>query len=223
MKISIKKTYQKGEVFFYLLIFLLLIGAGLWVIRGNLYDLYQNYYQYVLFPNQGENSASKIVPKADTNKWNKVEYSDYHLTLKYPALWTVSGDKKISQFGIPASFSDQSVLNIITVSSHNGILVDGYYDQDLFYRIYNLEKNGVFIPEANNLQHAKFTKITSGKLTSGQPYVIFKQDRETGLSIPNTIQAYLLKGDSLIILTLSNYDQSGKSNFAEIVQNASIK
>jgi hypothetical protein len=219
---KLDRSFAKGQIFLYILLFFLFIGLGLWFLRDNLISLYQDYYQYVLFPNSTQNSAQESIQKVDVSKWSSIDYPELGLRLKYPPLWTVSSDQKISQFGIPSSYNGSSILNIITVSSHRGVLVDGYYDQDLFYRIYNIKVDEAFAPEANNFQHVKFVKLLSGKLSSGQPYLVFRQERDTNYNNPNSYQAYILKGDTLIILTLSNFDQTGKEMLNQITANASL-
>jgi hypothetical protein len=216
------RRFYRGEALLYILIFVLFIGTGLWYIRGTLTTLWQNYYQYVLFPDNANKSITKNVQNEDTSKWKSVSYPEFSLTLRYPPLWAVSEDKRISQFGIPSVVSDSSKLNIIKVSSHQGVLVDGYYDPDLFYRLYNLGNNEPFMPEANNVSKVRFFKIASGRTLTSHPYVVFRTERSPDYPSADIVQAYILRGHTLIILTLSNYDQTGKDMLIQIAANSSL-
>ena len=214
----------KGAALVYLII-LILLGGGLLVIYNPLHsgflqslsDTYSDNFQPF------NNQSNLWQPPKD---WKSLDNAGTNLTLKYPSDWTISDDGIISQYPLPLTIdnskSDQ-IYNFITIDKHVGAIFNGFYDTDLFEKIYQMKSEDSFKPDVFNQDNKKITKISSGKILSGERFVVFKLESDQILTKQKSeIKAYILKSNSIIILTLSHYNQAGLETFKKIVASVTL-
>lgn len=207
----------KGSIFIYLLLILIVVGAILgWYFKDSIsINSVKNFIT---------SSQVTTINTSEFKNWHEFNNSELGMTLKYPPDWVVSDSGVISQSALPYKINEEAVYNIIQTSKHLGVLIPGLFDQDLFYKIYDLKTDKAFIPEYFNAEnHTQFIKMSSGKILSDEPFVIFtlKADKTSTLGLKK-INAFILNSNSLIVLSLSQNDNNGLEIFKKIVASARI-
>lgn len=203
-------------------IFLFLIIAAVFAVNHYKNDL-KPYYSIILGPYKqiyNRVSVNKPAPKPEApSDWQPVDFQSVHLTLHIPPDWSVGENETVSQHPLPIAIRDDRIYNIISPSTHSGVLIDGYYDQDLFKILYNLKNNEVFEPEYFKQGDSAFTKLSSGKILTGEPFVVVKTGKidPQNSNQPKIIRAFILKNNTLVILTLSYFNNYGLEMFEKII------
>lgn len=210
----------KGSALIYVVILALIAGGLFLYLNPQQLDSIRNISTRLPF---GKTLTHWSPPK----DWSSIDYYNYGLTLKYPPDWIISENEVLSQYPLPSSVSNISnnqVYNYITIKDHTGALFNGIYDIDLFDRIYRSSEGDYFNPETIQQDNKVITKISSGTVASGERFVVFKFE---STNIPSNggsqIQAYILKSNSIIIITLKNYDDPGTETFQKIVASAQLQ
>jgi|SRR3989344_163634 len=140
------------------------------------------------------------------------------LTLKYPSDWVSPEGILISEKTFVAGEQDRSkVYNIIEIHKYPTQLYEGYTNSEWFNKINNLTS-----PDSN--QRETNTKLTSGQVTSGESYVVFKNEPSTSFQGGDfkLVKAYILKDQIIYQLTLDLYDNNGLEIFKKIVSSSVI-
>lgn len=157
---------------------------------------------------------------AETANWKALTTSGINtgLTLKYPSNWVAPENTFISEKSFVAGEQDRSkTYNIIEIHKYSTQLYTGYTNSEWFDKI-----NGLTEPMGD--QRAIRTKLASGKVASGESYVIFKDEpSETAQGgVSKQVKAYILKGQTIYQLTLDLYDNNGLEVFKKIVASATV-
>jgi hypothetical protein len=140
------------------------------------------------------------------------------LTLKYPADWVTPEGMFISEKTFVAGEQDRNkVYNIIEVQKYATQLYEGYTNAEWFNKVNNLTS-----PDSD--QRETRTKLASGKVASGESYVIFKDEPSSTAQgeVFKQVKAYILKDQTIYQLTLDLYDDSGLEIFKQIVASSVI-
>lgn len=156
----------------------------------------------------------------ETASWKTFTTSgiDAGLTLKYPSNWVIVENAFIAEKSFVPGEQDRSkVYNIIGIQKYSTQLYVGYTNSEWFNKISNLT-------EPMSDQREIRTKIASGTITSGEPYVIFKDEPSATAKteIFKQVKTYILKDQTIYQLTLDLYDNNGLETFKKIVATAAI-
>lgn len=150
-------------------------------------------------------------PKSDpTKNWKVYTNTELGLSLKYPPNWGVYNDITIAQF---------QRTNIISADKVNIQLVVGYYNIDLFEKLYSLKVGEKVIP-GYSINKQQITKIESGKIKNNERYVMYQIINEN--SSAQAPFSAIIFNDPVIRLTLSSYNDYGLETFKQIVKTATL-
>lgn len=152
--------------------------------------------------------------------WKSFTSKSRGVSLQYPADWTTSDDEFISQKPFTPGEQDRSkTYNIIAIQKYSEQIYSGYTNQQWFDKINDLKLNDSYSDQRDQL-----TKLVSGKVTSGESYVIFKDEpSKTFVGSPTyQVKAYVIKGQTIYQFTLDLYDENGLNVFKLILPKVSI-
>src|SRR4051812_43258610 len=93
------------------------------------------------------NLKTSFIPPMD---WKTATNDTYNLTFHYPPNWQISEEGIVSQNQLPVyktAIASNKVYNFITLDSHTGVNVNGFYDQDLFEKVAGLKVGESFKPD----------------------------------------------------------------------------
>lgn len=182
--------------------------AGLKIVADTLISPYQPLVQKVKPPV----SSPKPLPPPD---WEKINVSSFGLNLNIPADWVFDKNAAV----IKSTYGGNSV----SISVNSGVLVPTTYNQDLFNKINNLKAGSEF--EHQHLdEKIKFKKIESGKILTGQPYVIFIWDQKNTQTEASVfgVRGFILKDTSLIIFTPNKINDESTELLNKIMSFSSL-
>ncbi len=145
--------------------------------------------------------------------WKTYINGELGLNLKYPPDWGIYNEITIAQF---------QRTNIISIRKTVNQLFTGYYNIDLFDKLYSLTPDGKFIPEYFNSNQQIIIQIESGKLKDNSRYVIYKNTGINDQSARQPINAFIRFKDEIIQLTLNRYDDYGLETFKLMVRTATL-
>ena len=142
------------------------------------------------------------------------------VTINYPNNWVTVENEFISEITFtPGTQDSRNIYNIIEFTKYEtGPIFVGYSNSEWFDKVNNL--TAPFIDQKETR-----TKIASGKVSSGEPYVIFTDEPNTSIvaaAIFKKVIAYILKDEILYQLSLDLYDQNGLENFKKMLPTAKI-
>jgi hypothetical protein len=197
-----RKNYRlthKGSAFLYLIIGLLILALVIlvWDLKAKL-DLSSQ----IISPSP---SPTPILMEDTTKYWQTFVNKQVGITFKYPPGWDGSNPEVVSQ---------SPNKNIISMVKNTGLLYTGFYNDELFNIIYNLKPKESFVRGILNPEKEKITKISSGKILTGERFVIFATDKD--------IKSYILKEKTIYILNLSKFDDLGVEVFENVLESSSF-
>ncbi len=195
--------------------------------KSSVKSTHQTPYFPIIWPDNGTTAEDKptitSVPMSsvETTNWKTFTTAGINsgLTLKYPQEWVTSENMFISEKTFVAGEQDRSkIYNIIDINKYSTQIYDGYTNSEWFNKINNLTK-----PISD--QREVRTKITSGNIASGEPYVIFRDEPSTTAvgDVFKQVKAYILNDQTIYQLTLDLYDDNGLETFKKIIQTATLK
>lgn len=205
------------------LVLLVVVGGGAYYLgtqRGSSNQVNQNTQQSnPVIPVTSEPSPSSNDQPINSD-WKTFITSGINsgLTLKYPSNWVTPEGTFISEKTFVAGEQDRSkVYNIIEIQKYSTQLYTGYTNAEWFNKINNLTS-----PESD--QRETRTKLTSGKITGGEPYVIFKDEPSATAQSGSfkQVKAYILKNQTIYQFTLDLYDDNGLEIFKKIIASAVV-
>lgn len=201
-------------------VLVLVIGAGAYYLSVNKEksSTNANNQQIQAFPTTQSSSTGNFTEEITNWKTFTTLGINAGLTLKYPSNWVTPENIFISEKPFVAGEQDRSkTYNIIETQKYSTQLYAGYTNSEWFDKIKSLT-------EPISDQRETRTKITSGKVNSGEPYVIFKDEPSASAQgeIFKQAKAYILKGQTIYQLTLDLYDDSGLETFKKIVLTAVV-
>lgn len=216
---------QKGNFLLIIgvVIVILIIGAGAYYLGVNKDRSFTNGNSQQLQVSPTTQSSPTGLPTSSTDNttnWKTFTTSGINtgLTFKYPLNWVTPENTFISEKSFIVGEQDRSkTYNIIEIQKYSTQLYVGYTNSEWFDKINSLT-------ESMSDQRAIRTKITSGKVTSGEPYVIFKDEPSASAQggIFKQVKAYILKDQTIYQLTLDLYNDDGLDTFKKIIPTAVI-
>jgi hypothetical protein len=211
----------RGFVLIGLLVFVFIVGGGAVIYfygKDNIKEEIMRVYTIVA----GEDNTENLL--AGTEDWPTLNHKPNPLILRFPPTW-VTQEGTVSQYTYNPNVISARTFNIISVIERTDSVYGGYLNEDLFYNVYGLKKGKRFLREYYNPEREFMEHIQSGKIASGEKFVIFKikQDDQNYDSLSNH-RAFILKSSqTLIIMTLSNYDELGENIFTKVVATAKLR
>ena len=169
------------------------------------------YFVLATKQNQPSNQPSPTLTTVETASWKTVTLEGF--TIKTPNAW--KGAYGLSEFPFtPGEIDKTKIYNIIETHRYPTQLYTGYTNRQWFDKINSLQIN-----ESYTDQRDRITKITSGKVASGEEYVIFKNEpSESFPGEPATqLKAYVIKEQSIYQFTLSQYNKNGLELFNKVI------
>lgn len=205
---------QKGSLAIPLGVIIVLLIAGI----GGYLLLNKN--QQIKTPTTQENTTIPSTKTQEPPGLKTFQSKSRGITLKYPENWVTSDDEFISE--LPFTPGEQDLTkkyNIIEIQKYSEQIYSGYTNRQWFDQINNLK-----IGESFSDQREQRTKLVSGKVASGESYVIFKDEPSSTFvgSPAHQVKAYIIKQEALYQLTLDLYDEKGLNTFIGIVPTAII-
>lgn len=173
----------------------------------------------VTYPNSSpkESTSSTTV---DTSNWKIYMNSRVGINAKYPSDWVISQYIFISQVPFTAGNQDQTkTYNIIAFEKYATQIYEGISNQQLFDKVNNLN-----VGQSLTDQRVVETKLTAGKVITGESYVIFTTKPSStyiGESF-SQVKAYIVKGQTIYQIILDQYDSNGLSVFEQVIPTVSI-
>ena len=204
---------EKGNVFLYILLLIFLV-IGLFYIFQTKYQLDSTLTQTATY---------SPAPNDETIEWEKLEIKDFRFSIKIPQDWHFSNNT-ISLEELPLQINPGRKYNIIRFTRQSGVIYSGYYVSDIFNVIKNLEVGKEYKRDIFNANDEKFIKVTSGKVNSGQDYIIYKViNNDNDNTDPNISALVLLNGQNAIAFNLTQYTDYGLEYFQKIIPTVEIK
>ena len=213
--------YQKGNIALTVLVLVFIVGgiAAIWYFGGNeITDEVKNGYTSLIGENKNKDYAMK------TADWQTYDNTSMPVILKYPGDWYNNGDS-ISQYPFNKDTLSTRTYNIIRAVEVKNAIYGGYTNQDLVDNLYATKIGGTWVRDYYNASKEGLVVIEKGKLDTGQRYIVYKIDSHdlgSGNALDN-IRAVIQKGDAVIQLTLSNYDDTGIEFFKSMVASAKLR
>lgn len=204
--------------YLFLLLFIIGISFTAWHFRKELPSMFDQ----VTAPYESLLTKKEITPQIKSpENWKKVKIAKYNLSLLVPPDWNQVSENSISQYILPLSPIPQAIYNLIQINSNKGILIDGYYNQDLFNKLYKLPPGQ---PDTLDLRsNVTVTVISHGKTLSGHRFVIFKSETisQSTLKVIET-KGFIIKNDTLIIFNLLYFNQQGLDTLEKILTYSTV-
>lgn len=200
---------QKGFVslLLYLLIFIS-ITAGLVYI----WNLKQQLDKETPPPVIIRSPQTEVVDPA--KYWQTYDEENLGFRFKYPPDWIVDGGSFIYQ---------SRGVNEVSAKKIDGQVYSGYYNLDIFGTIYSLSIGGSLTRSLHNPYGDKIIKLVSGKVKSGQSYVLVREEPGTSGANGFKIKGIILNGDHVFIFILTRYTDEGVEVFKDILGTVEIK
>ena len=201
----------------------LLIGIMAAAIGGAYYFGYDHDWEKSVnepTPQTDPVPTSSTTTSDETTNWKTYNTTGINtgLTLKYPPNWVTPEGVFIAEKNfVPGEQDRDQVYNIIEIHKYSTQIYQGSTNNEWFNKINSLTEPMVS-------QKSKITKIAAGKINSGEPYVIFKDEPSPGAQTDNYnhIVAYISKETTTYQLTLDLYDNNGLEVLKKIIASATL-